>query len=301
VGDDYDNWNDALPSSNTNYQSRRPYPYFYDSNYGGVVGLGGVNYFDSYENTHYNGLQIGAESHSLRGLTFGFGYVYSKTLGVGEGSGNSLAFIQEPLTNAKASKGRAQFDQTHTLTAHFVYRLPFGESFHGMAAAFVKGWDVNGIVTLKTGLPYNPTGGSALNTGGSGGDIRPDRIADGRLFGNATRQLWYDPTAFQRVTCNIPGRSDLCHYGSSAYDDLVSPGQRNLDMSVFKNFQIREGAQVQFRAELFNATNSPYFGAPSNLSYVSTTSVVPDGPSVGQILSLRNPMRVIQLALKMTF
>lgn len=299
AGDAYENWNDAAPSSNTNIQARRPFPYFYDPNYGGVRGLGSISFFDSYENTHYHGLQLSAEKRYGHGLTFGLNYTFSKTLGVGEGSGNSPSYIQEPLTNRDASKGRAQFDQTHAATAHFVYELPFGKGLHGVPAAFLKGWETNGILTLRSGLPYNVTGGD-LNTGLSS-YIRPDRIADGRLFEAASRQLWYDPSAFRRVTCNIPGRPDLCHYGDSGYNPLVSPGQRNLDFSAFKNFEIREGTRLQFRSEFFNATNTPFFGSPNGLSYTTTTSIVPDGPRVGEIRGLRTPMRIIQFALKLSF
>jgi hypothetical protein len=267
AGDDYDNWNDAAPSSNTNIQAGRPFPYFYDANYGGVRGLGSIDFFDSYGNTHYNGLQMTAEKRYAHGLVLGFTYAFSKSLGVGEGSGNSLVFNQQPQTNRNASKGRAQFDQTHASTAHFVYELPFAKSLKGVPGAFLKGWQVNGIVTLKTGLPFNLSGGD-LNTGVSA-DVRPDRIADGRLFGDASRQLWYDPTAFRRVTCNISGRPDLCHYGSSGYNSMVSPGQRNLDFSLFKNFQIREAMHLQVRSEAFNATNTPFFGVPNGLSYAT--------------------------------
>ena len=130
--------------------------------------------------------------------------------------------------------------------------------------------------------------------------MRPDRLKDGRLD-NPTRQLWYDPTAFQRVTCNIPSRQDLCHYGNAGRNILVSPGQRSLDASAFKNFLITERVHVQFRAEFFNALNTPFFGQPNNLGFVSATSVVPDGPRVGEIRTLRTPMRIIQFGLKLYF
>jgi hypothetical protein len=139
-----------------------------------------------------------------------------------------------------------------------------------------------------------------LNTGNDGSPVRPDRLRDGRLD-NPTRQLWYDPSAFQRVTCNNPARPDLCHYGNAGRNILVSPGQRTLDGSAFKNFQIHERVRLQFRAELFNALNTPYFGQPNNLGFVSATSVVPDGPRVGEIRTLRTPMRIIQFGLKLNF
>ena len=55
---------------------------------------------------------------------------------------------------------------------------------------------------------------------------------------------------------------------------------------------------MQFRAEAFNAFNTPQFGAPNGLSWVSSDSLVPDGPRVGEIRSLRQPMRIFQFGAK---
>ncbi len=50
-----------------------------------------------------------------------------------------------------------------------------------------------------------------------------------------------------------------------------------------------------------NAFNTPYFGDPIGVSFLTTDSIVPDGARVGEIQSLRNPMRIIQLGLKLYF
>jgi hypothetical protein len=165
--------------------------------------------------------------------------------------------------NRGGSKGRYSFDQTHAGVFHFVYEIPFGKSLHGVAAGVLKGWQTNGILTLRSGFPFTITGGD-LNTGGT--PIRPDRIADGRLSADQrSRKRWFDPSAFRRVTCNIPGRPELCHYGSAGKAILDSPGLRNLDFSLFKNFVIRENFRLQFRSEFFNALNTPYFGQPNGV------------------------------------
>src|SRR5262249_21647123 len=157
----------------------------------------------------------------------------------------------------------------------------------GAPAVILKGWQANGILTLHTGFPFTPLeptavsgatglGSGDLNTGDVDGS-RPDRLRDGSLK-NPTRALWFDASAFQRTTCNIANRPALCHYGNSGKNILNSPGQRNVDFSMFKNFRITERFGLQFRAELFNAFNTPYFNAPNNLSWVSNDSIAPDGP-----------------------
>ena len=82
---------------------------------------------------------------------------------------------------------------------------------------------------------------------------------------------------------------------------MDSPGQRNIDLSFFKNFAVTERFKVQFRAEAFNALNTPFFGQPNNLGFVSLNSVTPDAPRVGEIRGLRTSMRAMQLGLKISF
>ena len=82
---------------------------------------------------------------------------------------------------------------------------------------------------------------------------------------------------------------------------MTSPGQRNLDGSIFKNFVVHERLKLQFRTELFNAFNTPYFGQPINIGFVSNQSIVPDAPNQGQITNLRGAMRVIQFGLKVIY
>ncbi|HKA01159.1 MAG TPA: hypothetical protein VKE70_31820, partial [Candidatus Solibacter sp.] len=189
--------------------------------------------------------------------------------------------------------------QTHNAVINFVYELPFARSSKGVVGALLGGWQTNGIVSLRSGFPFT-IGGGDLNTGGS--DARPDRIADGRLPSDQrSRKRWFDTSAFRRVSCNIPGRPDLCHFGSAGRNIIEAPGQRNLDLSLYKNFKLREKTALQFRSEFFNAFNTPYFGQPNGISFLTIDSVQPDGPRDGEIRSLRAPMRIIQFGLKLRF
>jgi hypothetical protein len=297
----WESLNAAPASPDTNFGARRPYTQFYDPATPelGVQALGRIAPFDASANQHYHGLQTRLEKRYSHGLTFGVSYTYSKASGDGEDGGNESPGWQ--AGDRASSRGRSAFDLTHNAVIHYVYEIPFGKSLHGVLGAVLKGWQTNGILSLRSGFPFSVTVPAGdLNTGNDGSPVRPDRLKDGRLD-NPTRQLWYDPTAFQRVTCNIPSRQDLCHYGNAGRNILVSPGQRTLDASAFKNFLITERVHVQFRGEFFNALNTPFFGQPNNLGFVSATSVVPDGPRVGEIRSLRTPMRIIQFGLKLYF
>ena len=210
--------------------------------------------------------------------------------------------MRQVALDRAGSRARTAFDLTHNAVIHFVYEIPFGKNLKGSTGMLLKGWQTNGIFSIRTGFPWTPTVSSNdLNTGGDGTPVRPDRLQDGRLPDTRTRQLWYDPSAFLRVSCQNASRPDRCHYGNSGRNIMDSPGQRNLDFSMFKNFAVTEAVKIQFRAEAFNVSNTPYFGQPNNLGFVNANSVTPDAPRVGEIRSLRAAMRVLQFGLKLSF
>ncbi len=295
------NFNQPSPSSNTDVNGRRPYQAYISQGEGNAPRLlGTIRYLDSFANANYNGLQVQAEKRYSNGLTMGLAYTFSKALGEGYGrndpAGDVQSLYQDPL-NRRANRGRYGFDVTHNAVLNYVYDLPIFRHSTGVVKGVFGGWQTSGIITLHTGFPFSLSGGN-LNTGGP---VYPDRVADGRLGGSATRQLWYDPTAFRRTDCNIPTHPELCHYGSAAPDALISPGIHTFDLSLGKNWYIPklgEAGRIQFRAEAFNAFNTPQFAAPNGLSWVSNDSIVPDAPRVGEIRSLRQPMRIFQFGAK---
>ncbi|HEU0120182.1 MAG TPA: TonB-dependent receptor [Bryobacteraceae bacterium] len=303
-------WNNPDPAYlNTDIQSRRPYPYHVSQGEldaqgnPAIFGIGNIRYLDSYGNGSYHGLQVNLEKRYSHGLTFGYAYTYSKSMGEGYGRNEGGAGIQNGYQNPRdrrQARSRFGFDVTHNTVFNFVYEMPFLNKFKGVPGVFLAGWQTNGVFTIRTGFPFTLVGGN-LNTGGF---TMPDRVADGRLGDQASRQLWYDITAFRRTDCNINGRPDLCHYGNSAMDAIVSPGGQTLDFSIFKNWKLGflgEQGRIQFRSEFFNLLNHPNFGQPNGIGFATTASVIPDAPRNGEIRSLRNPMRVIQFAAKIYF
>jgi hypothetical protein len=74
--------------------------------------------------------------------------------------------------------------------------------------------------------------------------------------------------------------------------DIRTPGLKNVDVSLFKHFALPEKLTLEFRAESFNAFNTPVFSGP-NTSVTSS--------SFGSISSQANAPRQTQLALKLLF
>ena len=92
---------------------------------------------------------------------------------------------------------------------------------------------------------------------------------------------WFNPAAFQTA---VPGT-----FGNAGRNILEGPGQINIDLSFFKNFQIGERYRLQFRSEFFNLPNHPNFqgnSMSSNFDQIrsgtdhSGQSVAPDSVCV---------------------
>jgi hypothetical protein len=301
------NFNTPSPSTNTDFNSRRPFQAYVSQGEGNQARLiNNIRYLDSYANANYHGLHVQAEKRYSAGLTMGLAYTFSKALGEGYGrndpAGDVNSTYQDPR-NRRQNRGRYGFDVTHNAVLHYVYDLPILRGSTGWIHGAFGGWQTSGVVSLHTGFPYSVNGGN-LNTDSSVSPTYPDRIADGRLGSAATRQLWFDPTAFRRTDCNIPTHPELCHYGNAAPDALISPGVHTFDLSLGKNWPVKalgEAGRLQFRAEGFNVFNTPQFARPNNLGWVSLDSIVPDAPRVGEIRSLRQSMRIFQFGLKLYF
>jgi hypothetical protein len=299
TGNAFANFNTAQPSPDSFVQDRRPFPRFYDpaKPSKGVQDLATIRLLDSFGSSFHSGLQVKVDKRYSNGLAYGLAYTYSKSYGDGENGGQEGVSYQNPYLNRSTeSRGRFRFDQKHNMVGHWVWEMP-GQNISGPVRYVIGGWQSNGIVALRSGFPFNVTQGGELNTGGP---VRPDRIADGRLS-DGNRRYWFDTQAFMRVTCNVPDRQDRCHYGNSGYNILDSPGQFNLDFGFFKNFQVSETMKFQLRWELFNATNTPYFRNPSGISFSTADTFIPDGPNNGEIRGIRTPMRIMQIALKFFF
>jgi hypothetical protein len=81
-------------------------------------------------------------------------------------------------------------------------------------------------------------------------------------------------------------------YGNAGRNILRGDKLIQLDMSMIKNFHVTETKVFDFRAQVFNLTNTPSFSNPSGNSNLSTG---------GQVTSTRNKARVFEFGLKFSF
>ena len=304
----------GLSSLPTTPQQRRPYQFVTDGFGGPVRPISRIRWLDSGGNSWYHGLQANYQKRLSKGLLANLAYTFSKAEGEGYGRNESFGSTnngsyQNPRLRS-ADKTVYPFDVKHNFNASWLYEIPTAAAFsHGVANQVLGGWQLNGIWTIHTGLPFVVQQGNTLNTFNS--PVRPDRIGSGALS-NPTINQWFNPDAFNVVTCQVNSLAYLCHYGNSGNGILRGPHFRNLDLSLFKNFPIHEAVKLQFRAEFFNVFNSPNFNPPNN-SLTTSTAFLPATPGgafptqagrvqgPGAITSVASPMRQIQFALKFLF
>ena len=236
----------------------------------------------------YHAFQFSAEKRLTHGLSALLSYTWGHsidTVGQNFGGGADGPLPQDPR-NRRADRGNSPFDIRHRLTIAWNYALPFGNGRKwlnqgGPAEYALGGWQVNGISTFQTGLPYTPTANTATVNTGTGS--RPDRIGDGTLS-NPTVDRWFDTSAFATPAPFT--------YGNSGRNILYGPGRVNFDFSLFKEFRITEVWKLQFRTELFNLFNTPQFDLPNAAIGAS---------NAGTITGIVGTPRQIQFGLKLVF
>jgi len=232
-----------------NSQAMLPYPQF----------TGVTEASRAIANQYGNLLEVRANKRFSHGLVANVTYTFGKIIvdrGFREAQYN---FMYRTL---------ADYDRAHHTTLTLQYDLPFGKGKHWMSGAsgvvekLAGGWQYNTSLEYMTGVPTGRP--DAFN-------IRNPQLPEGQqtvnrwfntctLLANGTRSNC--ASADEAITWVQMTNS----YQLRTYDDRF-PNIRNqwatqVNMSMFKNFLIRERINFQFRAEAFNAFNTPIYQGP---------------------------------------
>ncbi len=249
---------------------------------------------ESNGNQRYDGLQVNARQRFSKGLEFQLSYTYSHGMsdaigyyGEGGQAASQSAYF-ENLYNRKAEWGPTYFDAKSMLSFVYTYQLPFGRgrsfgaNMSPVLNGIVGGWQMGGILTLRSGFPLTiqATDRSGTNSRGA----RADRVGNGEGPKQVGKGLtWLDKSAFKE-----PKAGTL---GNSGVGVIRGPGWNSFDLSMQKSFPITEKRGLEFRAEMFNLTNTPQFGVPVRSASSAT---------FGEITSAQGE-RNIQFGLKFNF
>jgi len=247
----------------------------------------------------YQGVEADVNRRFGHGLQFRGVYTFSKTLDDGDNMNtsvatNSPAFVANPL-QPKADYGRASFDVRNSAVINATYDLPFAAGHtsreHPWAERLIGRWQLSGIQTVQSGLPFTPQlSYNPSNDGDTRNPVRPSwnpNFTGPVILGGPNQ--YFNPNAFSQP---LPGT-----YGNVGRNVLQGPSLVETDLSLTKTFPFSERLNLQFRSEFFNIFNHTNFNVPNPVVFASATG----GPSstAGVITATTTTSRQIQFGLKL--
>lgn len=276
-------YNDPNPNARPCDQ-RRPFP-----NIGGVIATTSFGYGD------YHGITAKWERRFSDGLSYMFTYTGGSANAT---SGTTLSGSRGAGTrdarNYSLGYAPAAWNVKHSFVANFLYDLPFGKgkkfgnSWNSTLSNILGNWQVNGIMTQRTGTPFTVRTNQCV---GAFNVCTPDLVSgkdpNAAPSAGRTPDQWFDVSAFVAPAPGTPG--------NLALQSNTDPGQHYMDLSFFKNIKFGTDGRygVQFRAEGFNITNTPQWGQPNNTQ---------GDPNFGRIFSTQSGTeRKLQMALRFFF
>jgi hypothetical protein len=232
--------------------------------------------------SRYHSLQIKSERRFSKGLSYLASFTFAKLINTGENG------YRDPLNNRNLDRGISLDSAPWRFTLAPVYELPFGKGRrfdvqNRVLDAVVGGWEATGIMTLQAGFPLNP--GNSIDTCNCGSAVYPNVSGNPNLSGgdrNVNR--WFDTSVF-----SSPAAWNI---GNAGRGLVWGPGLRGFDFTVSKYFNFTERFRLQYRAEAYNLTNTPYFANPN---------VTVGAGTFGRITAVSNNPRQMQMALKLYF
>jgi hypothetical protein len=289
------------------YYNSNEYEFGVDTNAAGsqlYPKLGTISTYNTYAKSNYNSLQAQFERRFTDGLQVTASFTYEKETDNSCGAYDCQG--PQDFRNLSLEEGLSDLDVPYRFVLSSLYELPFGRGHHWGSDwsrpldVALGGWQINGIYTLQSGLPFDLTVG-----GGVQPNERPDRVGTpGVNPGNITTYI--NSAAFAAPPATLyadTGSIVFDRPGTSGRNLMIGPGLSNLDLAIFKNFTVTERVKASFRVQFYNITNTPHFGQPNGSfgSYNGAGVFVPN-PQFGLINSvLPNSNREGELGLRITF
>lgn len=278
--------------------------------------------------SNYDALQVQVNKRLSYGLQFTASYTWSHSLD--EQSGLGLFFTGNNPLDLKSNYGSSDFDQTHVFLINYSYTIPTLVKENRALAMLVNSWTLGGVTVAESGQPYSVydfSGSVASQFLGTsdfiGNPIVPllpgvtpkQAQLQGTLGVNAGKAVlnpndflpqFVAPGTFGVPPCDSTGCDGFeSLYGTSGRNQFRGPFQVRFDMSLAKEFPIKERFKLRFEADAFNIFNHPDFDSPNNNvtffpNFSGPPSIPPQG-SLGVIQHTVGSPRFLQLGLHLAF
>ncbi|HEX4427248.1 MAG TPA: carboxypeptidase regulatory-like domain-containing protein [Terriglobales bacterium] len=250
----------------------------------------------------YHALQLSAEKKYSNGLQLLANFTWSKSIDDSSVADDNVTWIGSTTSLQDPNKpwlerSLSTFDIPWIVQFSYVYELPIGRGkpFLGNMPraldAVLGGWKTSGVWRMQDGRPLQLTtaDGTPLPTYGTYGYIvRPNIVGTPKRNHGADQldNYFVDPNVFQ-----LPPNFSLGN-APRTIGSVRGPSSFSADLSIAKQFVVREEMNFEVRLEAQNAFNHPVFGTPD--------TTLDDG-SFGQTFYQANSPRQVQLAVKFNF
>jgi hypothetical protein len=259
----------------------------------------GIGRTESDGQSWYNSLQTSLTKRMSHGLQFLGSYTWSKNLDSDAGSSSNFSSGPGNQFGYRGSYGRAPGDRAHRFVFSSVYEIP-GPFKQFWAGRVLGGWAISGVATIQSGQALTILSTNANNVFGITNDRAQIQAgctaADLITSGSVTNKLNnYFNTACLTAQPVVGDDGRATAFGNSGVGIVNGPAQQNVDLAFMKRAATHwfgEASHLEFRAEMFNAFNTPQFNDPGTQRTSS---------AFGQISSTAVSPRIMQLALKLVF
>jgi len=259
-------------------------------------GYRSINVLETRYNSNYHSLQASAQHRFSGASQLNFAYTWSKNLTDNQTS--SVNAAPQDASNIRTEYSRAILDRRHVVSANWIYELPFFAKEKGFVHTALGGWQVSGIASYYTGLPFT-VASATYDTAGIGfipsivAGGRPRLLCDPNENAPHTVDQWFNGACFAKQTAaGVTGVQNVP--GDASRGAVNGPPTARVDFTLSKYFRFTESTSIQFRAEAFNVFNH------TNFRNLSTSRAITNEALFGSVTSFRDP-RVLQFGLKFEF
>jgi hypothetical protein len=249
-----------------------------------------IAYLDAGATSSYNGMILSAQHRMANNFSVLANWTYSHCLA--DPSTTELtgpSYVDPNNRNADrsncSSDHRQQVNISGVLTSPHVNGRLLGVLANGWQASPIFHWSTGNLTSATYGTDVALTGASNERAQ----QILPNVYGDGSIL------HYLNINAFL-----APASAPAGVYATTRPLTIAGPGVMNIDLSLSRNFKIRERATMTFRAEAFNLTNSVMFGPPNaalNSSGFGRLSPLAQSTAPGNT----STARIMQFALKFAF
>jgi hypothetical protein len=246
-------------------------------------GLTTVGALQSSGYVEYNGLLMKFQRRLANHFSFMNAYTFGRAIDLASDNDGTVTLTD--IFHPGYNRGPADYDVTHTFSSTWIYELPWA------AQRAWGGWQVNGLIYLRSGLPINVTQTqSMLSTGVTN---RPNQTCD-PVLSDPTIGRWFNTSCFAQTS------ETTATFGNTSRNSLRGPRQFNVDASLIKRTKIGS-IDSELRVEAFNVLNHPQFGQPNAVIGNAAAGQITTMLASSSCAFCGTTERQVQLAMKLRF